>query len=65
MGDGQQQLYVEDIAVIYEEFKQAGIQVSDMMDQTWGNLEFGFVDPDGNRLCIAANKGSMEQHGVR
>jgi catechol 2,3-dioxygenase-like lactoylglutathione lyase family enzyme len=52
------QIYVEDIAAIYEEYKQVGISVSSLMDQTWGNLEFGFVDPDGNRLCMAENKGS-------
>ena len=52
------QIYAEDIAAIYEEYKQAGISVSSLMDQTWGNLEFGFVDPDGNKLCIAQNKNS-------
>ncbi len=50
------QIYVEDAAAVYEEFKQAGIPVGRLRDQSWGNIEFSFEDPDGNSLCIAQDK---------
>ena len=35
-----------------------GISVGELWDQSWGNLEFSFVDPDGNSLCIAQDKNA-------
>ena len=50
------QIYVEDAATVYDEYKKAGISVGKLWDQSWGNLEFSFDDPDGNSLCIAQDK---------
>jgi len=53
------QIYVEDAAAVRREFQEAGVPgVSELFDQTWGNLEFSLVDPDGNRLGFAQDKGS-------
>ncbi len=50
------QIYVEDAAAVYAEYGQAGIAVGELSDQSWGNIEFSFEDPDGNSLCIAQDK---------
>ena len=50
------QIYVEDAAAVYEEYRQVGIAVGKLWDQSWGNIEFSFEDPDGNSLCIAQDK---------
>jgi catechol 2,3-dioxygenase-like lactoylglutathione lyase family enzyme len=53
------QIYVEDVAAIHREYRAAGVPVPDeILDQDWGNLEFSFVDPDGNRIEIAQDKGN-------
>src|SRR5262245_43695215 len=58
-GSRNVQIYVEDVAAIRREFQEAGVpDVGELRDQTWGNLEFGILDPDGNRLCFAQDKGS-------
>jgi catechol 2,3-dioxygenase-like lactoylglutathione lyase family enzyme len=61
-GDGppgsRVQIYVEDAAGLRAEFLAAGVKdISQLFDQTWGNLEFYLDDPDGNRLCFAQDKG--------
>lgn len=56
-GSRNVQIYVDDAADLRREFQAAGVQnVSELFDQTWGNFEFGFVDPDGNRLNFAQDK---------
>jgi catechol 2,3-dioxygenase-like lactoylglutathione lyase family enzyme len=56
-GSRNVQIYVEDAAVVRREFLEAGVTgVGEILDQTWGNLEFGLVDPDGNRLNFAQEK---------
>jgi catechol 2,3-dioxygenase-like lactoylglutathione lyase family enzyme len=58
-GSRNVQIYVEDAAALRREFVAAGVpEVGELMDQSWGNLEFGFVDPDGNRLGFAQEKDS-------
>jgi catechol 2,3-dioxygenase-like lactoylglutathione lyase family enzyme len=53
------QIYVADAVALRQEFVEAGVPgVGEILDQDWGNLEFGFVDPDGNRLGIAQEKDS-------
>jgi catechol 2,3-dioxygenase-like lactoylglutathione lyase family enzyme len=53
------QIYVEDAAALQHEFRVAGVAgLEELMDQTWGNLEFNFADPDGNQIIIAQDKGS-------
>ena len=52
------QIYVEDAAALRREFLEAGVQgVGEILDQTWGNLEFNLKDPDGNGLGFAQEKG--------
>lgn len=55
-GSRNVQIYVEDATAIYEEFKQAGVSVGEIFDQTWGNIDFSFADPDGNSIIIAQHK---------
>ncbi len=55
-GSRNVQIYVEDVRAVYEEFKQAGVSVGEIFDQTWGNIDFGFADPDGNSIIIAQQK---------
>jgi catechol 2,3-dioxygenase-like lactoylglutathione lyase family enzyme len=55
-GSRNVQIYVEDAAGLRREFQAGGVPVGELFDQTWGNLEFGVVDPDGNRLCFAQDK---------
>jgi catechol 2,3-dioxygenase-like lactoylglutathione lyase family enzyme len=53
------QIYVEDAAAIQREFRDAGVAgLEELMDQTWGNLEFNLADPDGNRIIVAQDKSS-------
>jgi len=53
------QIYVEDAANLQREFRDAGIAgPEELFDQTWGNLEFNLVDPDGNQLIFAQDKSS-------
>jgi hypothetical protein len=50
-------LYVDDVAALRREFLVAGVaDVGEILDQTWGNLEFGLADPDGNQLGFAQDK---------
>lgn len=52
------QIYVDDVRAVRDELVQAGVKLEgDVMDQTWGNLEINLVDPDGNRIVIAQDKG--------
>jgi len=52
------QIYVDDVAAVHREYRAAGVPVKDeILDQDWGNLEFSFVDPEGNRIDIAQDKG--------
>ena len=57
-GERTVQIYVEDAAAVYEEYGKAGIAVGELWDQSWGNIEFSFKDPDGNSLCIAQDKNA-------
>lgn len=51
------QIYIEDAAAVQRELRAAGVDVGDdLMDQTWGNLEFNVRDPDGNQLNFAQDK---------
>lgn len=51
------QIYVQDAAAVHREFREAGVPVSDdLLDQSWGNLEFNVDDPDGNKIIIAQDK---------
>jgi catechol 2,3-dioxygenase-like lactoylglutathione lyase family enzyme len=57
-GSRNVQIYVEDAAALRRELLEAGVAaVGELLDQTWGNLEFGVVDPDGNQICFAQDKG--------
>ena len=57
-GSRNVQIYVDDVAAIFEEFKGEGVSLlGEILDQTWGNLEFSLDDPDGNRLIIAQDRG--------
>lgn len=52
------QIYVEDAIALRQEYVDAGVPgLSELQDQTWGNLEFGLADPDGNRIGFAQDKG--------
>lgn len=58
-GSRNVQIYVDDAAALRREFLEAGVRdVGELFDQTWGNREFGLVDPDGNRLGFAQDMGS-------
>jgi catechol 2,3-dioxygenase-like lactoylglutathione lyase family enzyme len=58
-GSRNVQIYVDDVAAVLAEFRAAGVDVEgDVLDQTWGNLEFNLTDPDGNRLNVAQDKGT-------
>lgn len=58
-GSRNVQIYVDDEKTIYEEFKRAGVpSIGEFWEQSWGNLEFSFVDLDGNRICIAQDQNS-------
>jgi len=51
------QIYVDDVASLQREYRDAGVAgPEEIMDQTWGNLEFNLVDPDGNQITIAQGK---------
>jgi catechol 2,3-dioxygenase-like lactoylglutathione lyase family enzyme len=51
------QIYVDDAAALRREFLAAGVpDVSQLWDQSWGNLEFSVKDPDGNALGFAQDK---------
>jgi catechol 2,3-dioxygenase-like lactoylglutathione lyase family enzyme len=53
------QIYVEDIARVHHEFATAAVRIEgegELLDQSWGNLEFNLKDPDGNRINVAQDK---------
>jgi catechol 2,3-dioxygenase-like lactoylglutathione lyase family enzyme len=53
------QIFVEDVAVLRDEFISAGVgSVSEILDQEWGNLEMVVTDPDGNRIGLSQVKRS-------
>lgn len=52
------QIYVENAAALRREYIEAGVpSVGELWDQSWGNIEFGIRDPDGNNLNFAQEKG--------
>jgi catechol 2,3-dioxygenase-like lactoylglutathione lyase family enzyme len=56
-GSRNVQIYVDDAAALRRELLEAGVTgVGEILDQTWGNLEFGVIDPDGNRIGFAQEK---------
>ena len=56
-GSRNVQIYVEDAAALRRELREAGVEgLDDLVEQTWGNLEFHLVDPDGNRINIAQDR---------
>ena len=51
------QIYVDDIRTVLDEFRKSGVTIEgDIMDQDYGNLEFGFTDSDGNGITISQDK---------
>ncbi len=57
-GSRNVQIHVDDVVALRSEFEKAGVtDIGQLWDQSWGNLEFGLVDPDGNRLNFAQEKG--------
>jgi hypothetical protein len=52
------QILIEDAAAVHREFSEAGVACSDLVHETWGHVEFNVIDPDGNLLNFAQEKGS-------
>jgi catechol 2,3-dioxygenase-like lactoylglutathione lyase family enzyme len=51
------QIFIDDAVAVHREYEDAGVEsLGDLMDQSWGNLEFGVRDPDGNRINFAQSK---------
>lgn len=52
------QIFVDDVAALRDELIRAGVTVSEIVDQEWGNLEMGVTDPDGNRIGFSQVKSA-------
>ena len=52
------QIYVDDVFGLRDELIKAGVRPrGEVLDQDWGNLEIGVVDPDGNGITFSQEKG--------
>lgn len=45
-------LRVPDVAVLFEKFKAANVNIAPPVDKPWGLREFHFIDVDGNLLNV-------------
>lgn len=51
------QILFDDAAAVQREFREAGVACSDLVNESWGHVEFNVIDPDGNLLNLAQDKG--------
>jgi catechol 2,3-dioxygenase-like lactoylglutathione lyase family enzyme len=47
------QILIDDAVAVQREFRDAGVECSELVEESWGHVEFNVVDPDGNRLNFA------------
>jgi hypothetical protein len=52
---GEAYLHVRGVDAIHDEWRAAGLPVTDVLDQPWEMREFEVVDPGGNRLRVGQN----------
>ena len=58
-GSRNLQILIDDAPGVHREYEAAAVTgLGGITDQTWGNLEFGVKDPDGNSIIFAQSKGS-------
>jgi hypothetical protein len=50
------QILIDDAAEIQREFRNAGVVCGELVEESWGHVEFNVDDPDGNRLNFAQDK---------
>ncbi|MEA2704569.1 MAG: hypothetical protein QOD63_2514, partial [Actinomycetota bacterium] len=52
---GEAYLHVRGVDTLHQEWRAAGLPVSDVRDEPWEMREFNLVDPGGNRLRVGEN----------
>lgn len=52
---GEAYLHARDVDTLHDVWRDAGVDVSDVVDQPWGMREFSVVDPGGNRVRVGRN----------
>ena len=49
---GEAYLHARDVDLLHDAWRDAGVDVSEVVDQPWGMREFSVVDPGGNRVRV-------------